>query len=256
MRKDEHTDAVPPPAQFEQEWRERFGEFATMRDDDAGIAGWSASGLAARIRFFRRHWRVPASVDPLFLDLGCGAGTYSRLLAEQGLRVVGVDYSLPTLTRARDRISGAISLCAADAMRLPFANAMFDGALCLGVLQAVRDSMPVVRELARVLRPGSSIWIDALNRGAAAAWAERARLRLQGKSMHLRYESPWNLERALRQCGFVDLQRHWLPILPARFQRAQPLVETGAFRTVLRSIYPLGSVMSHSFVFTARRNDA
>ena len=35
---------------FESKWRERFEEFAELRDDDAGIAGWSPSGLETRFR--------------------------------------------------------------------------------------------------------------------------------------------------------------------------------------------------------------
>src|SRR6266446_2035492 len=112
---------------FEEEWRERFEEFATLREDDAGIAGWSLSGLETRFRFFRRLWHG-AAPGSSYLDVGCGAGTYTRWLAEQGLQVIGLDYSQPTLKKARQRISPEIPLCAGDATRLPFADASFDGA--------------------------------------------------------------------------------------------------------------------------------
>jgi ubiquinone/menaquinone biosynthesis C-methylase UbiE len=153
------SDPDPPfpkaPTSFEQRWRERFAEFVELSEDDAGIAGWSASGLEARFRFFRRLWReVPA--DRRYLDVGCGAGTYTRWLNEQGLRVVGVDYSQPTLTKARARIPASIPLCTADARRLPFPDAMFDGVLCFGVLQAVSQSLPIAVEFARVLKPGGA----------------------------------------------------------------------------------------------------
>ena len=57
---DRHAGAGQPYRSkpgFEQEWRSRFIEFADLRDDDAGIAGWSTTGLDARFRFFRSLWR-------------------------------------------------------------------------------------------------------------------------------------------------------------------------------------------------------
>src|SRR5438132_141237 len=88
-----------PSASFEAQWRERFIEFASLHDDDAGIAGWSMSGLESRFRMFCRLWK-PVFAGQLILDLGCGAGTYTRFLFDKGMRPVGVDYSLFALTKA------------------------------------------------------------------------------------------------------------------------------------------------------------
>ena len=156
------TGAGQPPLakpDFELEWRRRFIEFADLRDDDAGIAGWSTTGLDARFRFFRRVWRG-ASPGSVYADVGCGAGTYTRWLDEQGISVVGVDYSQPALQKAMARTRAGIPFCSADATRLPFATASLDGVLCLGVLQAVHASEPLVRELARVIRQGGRLWIE------------------------------------------------------------------------------------------------
>jgi len=214
----------------------------------------SATASWTRVRFFRHLWQPPETAKALYLDVGCGAGTYSQFLADEaGLEVVGIDYSVPTLVKARQRISESIRLCAADAMRLPFGDARFDGALCFGVLQAVADSAPVARELARVLKPGAGLWIDALNRDGVASRYERTRLHWQGKSMHLRYESPRRLSDVLQNAGFDRPSRHWLPILPARFRGAQPMLETRWARATLRHVYPLGLLLSHAFVLTTRR---
>lgn len=239
-------------ATFERAWRERFGEFATLRDDDAGIAGWSTSGLETRLRFFRRLW-VPAPAGSLFLDAGCGAGTYTRWLADQGLRVVGVDYSLPTLAKASSRSARVFSFCAADAVRLPFRDATFDGALCFGLLQAVSDSLPLIRELARVLKPEATLWIDALNRGGLAARAANARRRARRQPMHLRYESSEALDGILASAGFHRRERHWLPIVPSQVRWLQPLFELRAARLVFASVPQVGEWFSHSVVYCATR---
>lgn len=240
---------------FEEAWRERFGEFAALRDDDAGIAGWSTSGLETRMRFFRSLW-APVPAGSLYLDAGCGAGTYARWLDDQGLRAVGVDYSLPALVKARDRSPPAVSYCAADAVRLPFADAVFDGALCFGVLQAVSESAPVVRELARVLKPGAALWIDALNRSGLAARVTTARRRARGRPMHLRYEEPGALARALAVAGFDRLERHWLPIVPHGMRHLRPLVESRLARLALSRAPILGGLLSHAFVYRATRAGA
>jgi len=248
-------DRSTPPdidgSSFEAKWRERFEEFAELRDDDAGIAGWSPSGLETRFRFFTRRWSDPPAAG-LWLDIGCGAGTYSRWLHERGLRVVGLDYSQPTLLKARARIPGEIALVAGDAMRLPFADRTFDGALCFGVLQAVSDSAPVVREIARVLMPGALLWIDALNRDGMAARLTELRRTLRGKQRHLRYESAHVLEGCLVDAGLIDVHRYWLPIAPARLQRVQRSLDSRAIVAMLDSIPAAGRLLSHSFVYSAR----
>jgi ubiquinone/menaquinone biosynthesis C-methylase UbiE len=238
--------------QFEQQWHERFVKFASLRDDDAGIAGWSPTGLEARFRFFRRLWQ-PVAAGVRYVDVGCGAATYTRWLAAQGVYIVGIDYSHPTLIKARSRAPADFPLCAGDATMLPFANQSVDGVLCFGVLQAVSDSAAVVCELARVLKPGGELWIDALNGAGLAARAERARLWLRGKEMHLRYETRSHVASLLKHAGFVDIAPHWLPIVPSQWQELQRLLESGSARFVLAHVSGVGALLSHAFIFHARR---
>ncbi len=240
----------PRRRDFEKRWQSRFAEFASLRDDDAGIAGWSSAGLETRFRFFTSLWRG-VHAGALYIDVGCGAGTYSRWLADAGLRVIGVDYSHPALAKAKQRESQRIAYTAADASRLPFPDASIDGALCFGVLQAVWDSEPFVVELARVLKPGGELWIDALNSNGLRAMWDRAGRRMRGKPMHLRYESPRNLTLMLRSAGFGDLSRHWLPIMPARLRRLQAICESKPMQCALDVIPFFGATASHSFVVRA-----
>ena len=73
------------------------------------VGRWPAS--RAGFRFFRGLWQDPPA-GSRYLDVGCGAGTYSRWLAARGLEVIGIDYSQPTLVKARDRTeSGRRVLC-------------------------------------------------------------------------------------------------------------------------------------------------
>ena len=239
---------------FARRWRERFEEFAELRDDDAGIAGWSTGGLETRFRCFRRLCAAPAP-GSRWLDVGCGAGTYSAWLAAGGAEVTGLDYSLSTLAKARRRLPEAVVLCAGDATRLPFADATFDGALCFGVLQAVSASAGVVSEIARVLRPGATLWIDALNGAALHAHWREWRRRAAGKPPHLRYESARVLYEAMRDAGLVQVRHHWLPIAPGPLHRLQPWLETGVVRAAL-ALPGVGASCAHSVLFQATKAPA
>jgi ubiquinone/menaquinone biosynthesis C-methylase UbiE len=237
---------------FERAWRKRFEGFARQSDDEAGIAGWSPTGLEARVRRFVSLWRAPAA-GQRWLDAGCGAGTYTRLLERDGLDVVGVDYSLITLCKARTRDAREHAYVVADIRRLPFAAGSFDGLLCLGVLQVMSDSASVIEELCRQVRPGGQLWLDALNRRCVVHAADLLRRRLRGRPVHLRYEATGEVRRALRRAGMRKVRVHWMPILPARLQRWQPLLETRAAQAALRWVPLLGLLGSHAFVVHARK---
>lgn len=237
---------------FEDEWRERFEEFALHRDDDAGIAGWTRTGLETRLRRFVTLWR-PDTGSQCWLDAGCGAGTYSRALSARGHEVVGVDYSVPTVTKARAREIRGARFAVADVRALPFAGEAFHGALCFGVTQALDETDGVVRELHRVLARGGQVWIDGLNRWCVIhLWGVTVR-RLRGRRRHLRYESPRRVIALCRRHGFDEVELHWMPVFPARAQRLQRAAETPVAQWVLRHVPLVGALLSHSFIIRARR---
>jgi SAM-dependent methyltransferase len=96
------------------------------------------------------------------LEVGCGAGQCARWLRGQGAAVVGVDISWRQLQHGRriDSSSGvSVVTVQADAQRLPFAAEVFDLACsAYGAIPFVADSAAVMREVARVLRPGGR-WV-------------------------------------------------------------------------------------------------
>jgi SAM-dependent methyltransferase len=98
------------------------------------------------------------------LEVGCGAAMCSRWLATQGAVPVAFDLSAGMLRHASDaaRRSGVrVPLVQADAQYLPFADEAFDLACtAFGAVPFVADSARVMREVARVLRPGGR-WVFA-----------------------------------------------------------------------------------------------
>jgi len=247
-----HAETPNVRPEFEQRWRERFEGFAESGEGDAAIAGWSDSGLQARLRNFTRLWQA-GEPNALWLDAGCGAGTYSRFLAAQGALPVGMDYSAPTLLKAQARSAAVRLWCVGDVTRLPLRDAGFAGALCFGVMQALASAEPALREMTRVVRPGGEIWIDAINGWCLPnLWIQFTR-KLSGKAAHLRYDSPYALQRSMHALGLTQIQIEWVPILPTRWQRWQPLLESRFMRVVLRILPPVSLLISHAVVVHARR---
>ncbi|SEQ96403.1 2-polyprenyl-3-methyl-5-hydroxy-6-metoxy-1,4-benzoquinol methylase [Nitrosomonas sp. Nm51] len=243
------------PRSFEKLWRKRFENFAAHAEDDAGIAGWSPTGLDARLRKFKEIWHNSNHVldKKKWLDAGCGAGTYSRFIVQQGKEVVGLDYSLPSLQKARLKGESSIVWCVADINKIPFKPGYFDGAICFGVIQALNNSIHAVSSLSRTIKPGGYICMDALNsRCLPHIWEQFSR-RAQNKPIHLRYETADNLRRLMKKNGLVNIQIHWLPILPARWYRYQWIMESRLTRWLFHYFPFLGQLFCHSFMMSGQR---
>lgn len=110
------------------------------------------------------------------LDCGCGAGANLELLGRYG-RVYAFDLSEIGLRHARR--SGR-RLVRADIARIPFPDATFDLVTSFDVFQMLPDDRLVLREMARVLRPGGTILIsaaalEALRGDHSSVWEEARR---------------------------------------------------------------------------------
>lgn len=97
------------------------------------------------------------------LDLGCGAGRDSRILAEKGYEIVGIDYSNEMLKSAR-KLHGDlknIHFRKMDMRKLDFKNRVFDGVWAsASLLHIPKKEIPkVLREVRRVLKPNGYFFV-------------------------------------------------------------------------------------------------
>jgi 2-polyprenyl-6-hydroxyphenyl methylase/3-demethylubiquinone-9 3-methyltransferase len=123
-----------------------------------------------RIAYIREVLTERLGIDPrdkLILDVGCGGGLMTEEMARMGCRVTGIEPSLPSLETARKR-AGEVGLDIeykhARGESLPFADASFHIVYCCDVLEHVSDLDAVIRESARVLKPGGVYIFDTINR--------------------------------------------------------------------------------------------
>jgi ubiquinone/menaquinone biosynthesis C-methylase UbiE len=109
------------------------------------------------------------------LEVGCGAAQCARWLAAQGAHVVGLDLSAEQLALAGSgavRTGIEVPLLQADATRLPFADGSFDAACsAYGAVPFVAEPAAVMREVARVLRPGGR-WVFSVTHPIRWAFAD------------------------------------------------------------------------------------
>lgn len=91
---------------------------------------------------------------PRLLEIGCGSGYYSEVLASllsDGVSYTGIDYSDAMIARAREYYP-AIAFEVADATKLPYADQDFDIAFNGVSLMHIIDYQTAIHEAARVAR--------------------------------------------------------------------------------------------------------
>lgn len=119
----------------------------------------------ARFRYFDRFvtdWR-----GLRVLDLGCGGGFMSEVLAARGAQVSAIDPAAKAIAAARAHAASAgyeIDYRVGVGEALPFDAGAFDAVICVDVLEHVTDLDQVLDEVRRVLRPGGWFLFDTINR--------------------------------------------------------------------------------------------
>ena len=119
----------------------------------------------------------PAPSD--VVDLGCGTGTLSLLLAEAGHRVRGLDYSPAMVAAARAKTAGAgVEVLEGDAAEPPYAPGSCDVVLSRHVLWALPDPSAAIARWVALLRPGGRLLLveGRWQTGAGISAAECERL--------------------------------------------------------------------------------
>lgn len=109
--------------------------------------------------------RLAATPGQHLLDVGCGTGRPALRIAQAtGARVSGISVSDQDIDLARTRadatsLADRVDFQYADACALPFEAASFDGAWAIESMMHIPDRTIALTEIARTLRPGSTLVI-------------------------------------------------------------------------------------------------
>jgi SAM-dependent methyltransferase len=122
------------------------------------------------------------------IDLGCGCGYGSYMLATQGARsVVGVDIAPEAIDYARERYQAPnLTFHVGDVTALAYPDRQFSAAVCLEVFEHVQAYMALLKEAVRVLSPGGTLILSTPNK---QVWSP-------GRAMPI---NPWHIREFERE---------------------------------------------------------
>jgi len=183
------------------------------------VGGAITAGVYPNIAFARMPFKIleyeavmrvcPPAAEHTVLDIGCGPGLQTLLLARQCRRAVGVDTSQEMIDRAKwcarrlvPRLDATFMCSTIEDARLP--EGSFDTAYSFSVIEHIPNYDEVLRETCRVLKPGGRFvfttdWLATISNEALR---ER-----HGRDHHVvRYFSPVEISEALLTVGFEDVR--------------------------------------------------
>lgn len=101
------------------------------------------------------------------LEIACGTGRFTVMLAERGADITGLDISGPMLQEGREKakranVAGTIDFMRGDAGRLPFPDDHFDTVFAMRFFHLADTPARFLTEMARVSR--DRVFFDTFNR--------------------------------------------------------------------------------------------
>jgi 2-polyprenyl-3-methyl-5-hydroxy-6-metoxy-1,4-benzoquinol methylase len=134
------------------------------------------------------------------LDVGCSIGVFLDLARDRGWAGLGIEFGPRALRHAREELG-------LEVLDVPLAEAgledgSFDVVTVLSVLEHTNDPRAMLREIARVLKPGGALYVITPNVESLACRVLHERAATFDGRNHLIYFSPATLRDLLEREGF------------------------------------------------------
>jgi ubiquinone/menaquinone biosynthesis C-methylase UbiE len=167
--------------------------------------------------------------DGRILEVACGTGRFTVMLAHRGADIVGMDISEAMLEQGRGKaaateLEGELSFIQGDAGRLPFPDNHFDTVFAMRFFHLAPDPEGFIKEMRRVST--EQVFFDTFNRYSARSiynWALPMGSRLYSDREARELVVDAGLEVANAEHDFV---------LPYGFYRAIPKGVASPFRRI------------------------
>jgi len=186
----------------------------------------------------RREKRaVLDALDPVegreILEIACGTGRFTTMLAERGADIVGLDISEPMLQQGRERARSAgvldqLEFLRGDAERLPFPDDRFDAVLAMRFFHITDTPETFLTEMRRVSR--EQVFFDTFNDYSTRmlyTWALP-----MGSSLYTEDDVRWWLHEAGLE--FDGAEHDW--VIPYGFFREAPTSVAAEVRKLDRAV--------------------
>jgi len=149
------------------------------------------------------------------LDVGCGTGLISAMLAAQGRRVVRVDLSAAMIAQAKRRSGSIATFIEADAESLPIPSCSVDAVVNLISFHHYPDPSRAVAEFRRVLRPGGRLVLIAFDRNSHyITLAQRTNRWIKWIAGTSWQKTSAEVQGLLKDAGFTHIEvkpvRYWI----------------------------------------------
>jgi SAM-dependent methyltransferase len=131
------------------------------------------------------------------LEVGCGTGTFTALMALAGHRVTAVDINPSYVEKAKTRLAAQdrVTVLAGDATQMSWST-RFDTVVLLDVLEHIEDDVGFLRRLAACLAPGGRLVVKV----PAGEWLYSP---LDSAIGHFRRYSKKSLRRVFEDAGLA-----------------------------------------------------
>ena len=185
------------------------------------------------------------------VDLGCGWGTFGFVLAPRVAEVVGVDFSRKSIELCNQRLAGKslgnLRFLCADAGDTGLEGGRWDLVLAADLFEHLypEDSVRVVREAYRLLRPGGRFSVWTPHRGHILEHLKNRNIVLRRDVSHVDYKSMARMRSLLEDAGF-EIERAYyaeshLPLLSTVERALQGMVPLLRRRIAVLGRRPPGS---------------
>ena len=189
--------------------------------------------------------------DKKILEIACGTGRFTAMLADRGADIVGLDISGPMLQQGRERaqsagVADSLEYMRGDAGRLPFPDDHFDAVFAMRFFHLADTPEEFLAEMCRV--SNEQIFFDTFNRYSTRSlynWALPMGSRLYSEKEVIRLLGSANLR-------LVSAEHDW--IFPYGLYREIPNGVASGLRWIDGKIRqaPFGSDLASVSYWNAR----